>query len=107
MVSKDSSLENSEKYLERKLNEAVKRLGGESIKLEARLRAGLPDRMLLLPNGLIIFVELKTKGKKPTRIQTLTHERFRELGFWVVVIDNYNSLLKFIEYVKSLIIVPF
>ena len=99
MVSKGSSLENSEKYLERKLNEAVKMLGGESIKLEARLRAGLPDRMLLLPNGLIVFVELKTKGKKPTQIQTLTHERFRELGFKVEVIDNYNSLLKFIENV--------
>jgi hypothetical protein len=99
MVSKDSSLENSEKYLERKLNEAVKRLGGESIKLEARLRAGLPDRMLLLPNGLIVFVELKTKGKKPTRIQTLTHDRFRDLGFRVEVIDNYNSLLKLIENV--------
>lgn len=100
MVSKGSLLEDSEKYLERKLNEAVKRLGGESIKLEARLRAGLPDRMLLLPNGLIVFVELKTKGKKPTRIQTLTHDRFRELGYWVEVIDNYNSLLKFIENVK-------
>ena len=101
MENRNTTLENSEKYLERKLSEAVKRLGGESIKLEARLRAGLPDRMLLLPNGLIVFVELKTKGKKPTRIQTLTHDRFRELGFRVEVIDNYNSLLKLIENVWS------
>lgn len=82
----------NEKELEKKLNAKIKSLGGLSIKLLSYLFAGLPDRMCLLPGGRIIFVELKTTGKLPTKIQLIVHRKLRELGFAVLVIDTLKQI---------------
>lgn len=82
----------SEKVVERKLTELVKRKGGMSVKMLCDQYSGLPDRLCLLPNGRIFFAELKTTGKRPTKIQLLTHERLRALGFAVEVIDSVGQL---------------
>lgn len=81
-----------EKYLGRKLKEWVKELGGQSIKLEPLHFTGLPDWLVLLPGGRVIFIELKTTGDKPRLIQLKIHDRFRALGFQVEVIDNTKKL---------------
>ena len=86
----------SEKVIERKLVERVKRAGGLCIKLLTSQYIGLPDRLCLFPNGKIIFVELKSTGQKPRKIQVFVHNKLRSLGFQVEVIDS-------IEGVESLI----
>lgn len=48
-----------EKTLERKLKERVKKLGGLCWKFTSPGTAGVPDRIVVLPDGQIIFVELK------------------------------------------------
>ena len=78
----------SEKVLERKLNLAVKRANGWSIKLLSSFITGLPDRLCLLPNGKVFFAEIKTTKKKPTRIQLLVHKKIEALGFKVIIIDK-------------------
>lgn len=82
----------SEKVLERKLSEWVKALGGISIKLSAMYFTGLPDRMVLLPEGIIFFCELKTTGKQPTKIQERVHATIRKLGFKVYVVDSSDTI---------------
>lgn len=82
----------NEKLLEKKGNEIVKSLGGLSIKLEANLFSGLPDRMYLMPGGEVYFVEYKSTGKQPTARQKLVHEQFKRLGFEVLVVDNPEEL---------------
>jgi len=82
----------SEKDIERKLTEEVKKLGGLSIKLLPSLINGLPDRMLLLPGGRIIFMELKSTGEKPRKIQIFIHKRFKTLGFPVYVGDTWEGV---------------
>lgn len=53
-----------ESKIERKLCEGIKRLGGRAYKLISPGCAGMPDRLICLPNGSSIFVELKTeKGR--------------------------------------------
>jgi Holliday junction resolvase len=69
----------SEKVIERSLNKTIKDLGGWSIKLLSSFIKGLPDRVCLLPKGKIIFVEVKSTGKKPTKAQQLVHKRLTEL----------------------------
>ena len=86
----------SEKAIERKLVELVKKAGGLCIKLLTSQYIGLPDRLCLFPNGKIIFVELKSTGQKPRKIQVFVHNKLRSLGFQVEVIDS-------IEGVESLI----
>jgi hypothetical protein len=56
-------------------------LGGECLKLKDEER-GFPDRTLLLPGGLIVFVELKRpKKNKRYHMQELWIARLKELGF--------------------------
>lgn len=85
----------SEKYLERKLVDTVKQKGGLCIKLVSSI--GLPDRMCLLPNKHITFIELKTKGQKPRSNQSFVHNKLRQLGFTVLVIDTNEKLTNYIK----------
>ena len=87
----------SEKVIERKLVELVKLNGGICIKLLCDQLIGLPDRMCLFPGHKIVFVELKTTGRKPKRIQAHMHNKLRALGFRVEVIDTVESVINFVD----------
>lgn len=52
-----------EKQIENKLKTAVKKNGGIALKLVCPSFAGMPDRLILLPDGHIGFAELKAPGK--------------------------------------------
>ena len=90
----------SEKVIERKLVEAVKANGGMCIKLLCDNLLGLPDRMVLMPHSKIAFVELKTTGQKPRRIQVFMHKKLRALGFRVEVIDTTEGINNFINSIN-------
>ena len=87
----------SEKLVERKLVELVKINNGMCIKLLCDQLIGLPDRLCLFPNHKIVFVETKTTGQKPRRIQAYMHKKLRALGFRVEVIDSIEGVNKFVE----------
>lgn len=87
----------SEKVIERKLVELVKLNGGMCVKLLCDQLIGLPDRMCLFPGHKIVFVELKTTGRKPKRIQAYMHNKLRALGFRVEVIDTVESVINFVD----------
>lgn len=82
----------SEKTLEKKLGLHAKKLGGLSLKLLCNHFTGLPDRLVLLPNGRIMFVEVKTTGKKPTKRQLHVHAKLQGLGFTVLVLERSEQL---------------
>lgn len=88
----------SEKFLERKLVEEVKKNKGWCLKLLCTHVIGLPDRMCLFSNAKIIFAEIKTTGEKPRRSQELIHNKLRALGFAVYIVDNPEIIKKIIEY---------
>lgn len=82
----------SEKDLERTFSEKLNRTKKVwVIKLLSTFVKGLPDRMILCQGGYVGFAEIKTTGKKPTKIQTYIHEKLRALGFKVFVIDDLES----------------
>ena len=89
----------SEKSVERKLVELVKINNGMCIKLLCDQLIGLPDRLCLFPNHKIAFVETKTTGQKPKRIQAYMHKKLRALGFRVEVIDSIEGVEQFINSV--------
>lgn len=90
----------SEKAIERKLVELVKSNGGICIKLLTNQFIGLPDRMCLFPNGQVVFIELKSTGQKPRKIQISVHNKLRALGFKVEVIDTLDGVDNFINSIK-------
>ena len=87
----------SEKLIERKLVELVKKHKGMCIKLLCNHILGLPDRLCLFPGSKLAFVELKTTGQKPRKIQTYMHNKIRALGFRVEVIDSIADVFNFIN----------
>lgn len=87
----------SEKLVERKLVELVKINNGMCIKLLCDQLIGLPDRLCLFPNHKMAFVETKTTGQKPRRIQAYMHKKLRALGFRVEVIDSIEGVEQFIN----------
>ena len=83
-----------ERTVESYLVREVKKRKGWAIKLHALTVAGLPDRMVLLPGGQVIFVEVKALGEKPRPIQLSIHRKLRKLGFTVHVVDSREQILK-------------
>lgn len=101
----------SEKDLERTFSEKLNRTKKVwVIKLLSTFIKGLPDRMILCQGGYVGFAEIKTTGKKPTKIQTYIHEKLRALGFKVFVIDDLESrdiaISFFLRNVKEINNVP-
>ena len=81
-----------EKTIERKLTVAVKKAGGIAVKFVSPSFDGMPDRLVLQPEGLIAFVELKAPGKRPRPLQEARHRLLRSLGFKVYVIDKPEQI---------------
>ncbi|WP_249926196.1 VRR-NUC domain-containing protein [Escherichia coli] len=77
-----------ESLIEKHLVAEVKKAGGVAFKFVSPGRRSVPDRIVLLPGGRIVFVECKSPGKPPRPDQLRTHERLRKLGFTVVVLDS-------------------
>ena len=77
-----------EKTIEQKLVKAVKTGGGIAPKLVCPGFDGMPDRLVLMPNGKIGFVEVKAQGKETRPLQRARHEMLRRLGFKVYVLDD-------------------
>lgn len=65
----------------------VRDLGGLSFKF-APIHAGNPDRIVIMPGGLICFVELKADGGTLDPAQVLWHRRALERGVKVYVVTG-------------------
>lgn len=76
-----------EKEIESKLRQTVEKHGGLCLKWVCPGWSGVPDRIILLPGGLVMFAETKRpKGGKLTKLQKWWHDKLTCLGFWAVVV---------------------
>lgn len=69
-----------ESDIESHLVREVRKRKGKCIKLHTLSEEGLPDRMVLLPGGRVIFVELKRIGGVLSPMQIMQHKKFKRLG---------------------------
>ena len=90
-----------EKEIEKKLIQAVKQAGGICPKLVSPGFDGMPDRMVLLPNGKIGFVEVKATGEKPRPRQFSRHRLLRRLGFLVYVLDDAEQIGGMLDEIQT------
>ena len=82
----------SEKEIEHKFVEAVKRMGGLAPKFVSPGLNGVPDRIVLLPNGKMAFVELKALGQKMRKLQVRRKEQLERLGFKVYCVEQVEQI---------------
>ena len=90
-----------EKQIENQLVSQVKKIGGIAPKFVSPGFAGMPDRLVLIPDGLIAFVELKAPGKKPRPLQLARHRLLRLLGFRVYVIDGAEQIGGMLDEIRA------
>lgn len=90
-----------EKIIEQKLAAAVKQAGGVALKFVSPGFDGMPDRIVLLPDEHIAFVEVKAPGKKPRSLQLARHRLLRKLGFPVYIIDNADQIGGMLDAIQA------
>lgn len=89
-----------ESKIEKRLKKEIEKIGGKALKFISPGVTGMPDRIVLLPLGKIIFIELKAPGEKPSPIQEYRAKQYRKLGFDVRCIDSTEAVMDLINEVK-------
>ena len=87
----------SEKEIENYLIRKIKNKKGIAYKFTSPGNSGVPDRLCLLPNGKILFVELKSPGKKPRALQVNQITKITKLGQRVYVLDSKEKVDEVLE----------
>lgn len=82
----------SEKAIERYLADRVKALGGVCLKYSNPGMTGYPDRLCVMPEGKTIWVELKSRGRKPEALQEVRFRQLASLGHRVYVCDSREKV---------------
>ena len=81
-----------EKEVEEALVKAVKKRHGLALKFVSPGMSGVPDRLVLMPKGMIAFVELKAPGKKMRLLQEKRKSQLEALGFLVFCVDSKEKV---------------
>lgn len=85
-----------EKEIETKLRKMVEARGGCCLKWVCPGWSGVPDRLVLMPQGRVFFVETKKpKGGKVSALQEWWSKRLRGLGFYVFFVYNADDIRAF------------
>lgn len=90
-----------EKQIESRLKKSVENAGGLCLKFTSLNYNGMPDRLVLLPDERIAFVELKSNGQKPRALQLARHKMLKRLGFKVYVIDDVEQIGGMIDEIQA------
>ena len=90
-----------EKTIEAKLVKAVKSMGGIALKMSSANYDGMPDRLVLLTDGRLAFIELKFPGKKLRPLQEKRKRQLEALGFLVIVIDGTQQIGGILDEIRA------
>ena len=90
-----------EKTVEGKLTNAVRMMDGIAFKFVSPGFDGVPDRLVLLPQGKMAFIELKAPGKKLRPLQVRRKNQIEGLGFRVYCIDNPAQIGVILNEIQS------
>lgn len=84
-----------EKDIEKLFRDEIKKAGGKAYKFTSPGNDGVPDRIVMLPDGRIVFVELKTDTGKLSKLQELQCRQIAELGQTVRVLHGLSEVRDF------------
>lgn len=85
----------------KEIDNCSKKAGGIAPKFVSPSFAGMPDRLILLPDGKFAFAELKAPGESPRPLQKARHRLLRSLGFRVYVIDSVEQIGGMIDELRT------
>jgi len=86
-----------ESDVERRFVNFLEKYGVMHAKLNLQGRRGWPDRIVILPHGRVLFVELKRPGEELQPLQRHIHEQLRDQGQLVVTVDDPVKAFNFVK----------
>ena len=89
----------SESQIENRLVQGVKKRGGMCLKFTSPGMPGVPDRIVLTPDGRIYFVELKTEIGRLANIQRWVIGEMQKREVDVRVLKGAEAVKNFLEEV--------
>lgn len=91
----------TESQIERRLVQGVKAMGGKAYKFTSPGNSGVPDRIVVLPGGIILFAELKAEGGRLTPNQLLQIKELRRIGAEVHEVWGADGVANFLEICRE------
>lgn len=92
-----------EKDIERWLGNQLKKLGCIYMKFVSPGNDGVPDRIIVLPGGSVVFVELKYTNGKLMANQRVQISRLRKQGASVSVVTGKLGATLFVDDIRRAI----
>ena len=91
----------TEREIEKKLVDGVRKLGGRAYKFVSPGNDGVPDRIVVLPGISPVFVELKTETGRLSSLQNVQIKKLKDLGQDVRVLYGLEDVKRFLEEMQN------
>lgn len=91
----------TEREIEKKLVDGVRKLGGRAYKFVSPGNDGVPDRIVVLPGISPVFVELKTETGRLSSLQNVQIKKLKDLGQDVRVLYGLEDVKRFLEEMRN------
>lgn len=88
-----------EKEIERRMCELIKQRGGLTYKFTSPNNPGVPDRLVITPDGVVWFVELKTEIGRLANIQRYQKNELEKRNANVRVVRGWDAAKEFVNEV--------
>lgn len=85
-----------ESQLEGRLVRGIRAMGGKAYKFVSPGNVGVPDRLVVLPGGQVLFAELKAEGGRLSAGQLMQIKELRRLGTDVYEVWGKNGVDSFL-----------
>lgn len=86
--------------VERALRKAAETAGGKAYKFISPGTLGVPDRIVVLPGGMVCFVEVKAPGEKPRPSQRHVLRQLYRIGAGVATVDNERTARRLVAWMR-------
>lgn len=93
-----------ERDAERYLRAEIERMGGLFLKWTSPGCDGVPDRIVLLPGRRVIFVEMKTKTGRLSRVQEYMIRKLIGIGQQVCVVYGKAAAADFADDLRKYVV---
>lgn len=92
-----------ESKIEARLTKGVKDLGGKAFKFVSPGNVGIPDRLVVLPGGHVLFAELKAPLGRLSKMQKYQIAELRRLGAEPWVVCGMDGVAAFLARCRDLV----
>lgn len=99
----ENEVRTMEKDIERWLGNQLKKMGCIYMKFVSPGNDGVPDRIIIVPGGAAVFVELKSTTGKLMANQRVQISRLRKQGALVFVITGKTDAELFVDDLKRVL----